>query len=96
MVTSKERAKLRGLVSTENFVCQIGKEGLSKSCVESMDLALKAREVIKVSVLQNCDEDIKSLASNVSNQLGCEIVGIVGRKIILYRFSKTRKTHILD
>ncbi len=95
MITSKDRAKLRSIISTENSVCQIGKEGLSKNCLESINLSLNAREIIKISVLQNCDDDVKSLADKISNLLKCEVVGITGRKILIYRFNKDKKNHIL-
>jgi len=95
MVTSKERAKLKSLVSLESATCIIGKEGLSENCLESVKKALKAREILKISVLPTCDEDAKTLANLIVENLECEIIGVIGKKIIIYKFNKNNKKHAL-
>ena len=91
MLTSKERAYLRGVASTQEAVCFVGKDGLSDMCLASISDALRAREI----VLQNCDCDTKSVASEICERLECECVGIVGRKIIAYKLNPKNKNHIL-
>ena len=59
MITSKIRATIKGFASTEPAVCQIGKDGLSPMVLDSIAKALKARELVKITVLQNCEEDAK-------------------------------------
>lgn len=96
MITSKTRAKLRGIASGELAVCQIGKEGLTPMVLDSITKALTKRELIKINVLQNCDEDIKSLMTELCETLDCEPIGMLGRKIIIYKLNPDNKKHVLD
>ena len=95
MITSKERAKLRSIVSLESAICIIGKDGLSEKCLESIDEALKAREVVKINVLPACEIDAKTLANTIVENLECELIGVIGKKIIIYKFNKKNKKHAL-
>lgn len=96
MLTSKDRATLRGIASTEEAVCFVGKDGLSESCLESIEDALTARELIKISVLQNCDSDTRSITNEICEKLECDCVGIVGRKIVVYKYNPNNKNHVLS
>lgn len=96
MLTSKDRATLRGIASTQEAVCFVGKESLSESCLESIEDALAARELVKVSVLQNCDSDTKSIANEICEILECDCVGIIGRKIVIYKYNPNNKNHVLS
>ena len=54
MLTSKQRAYLRGLANTETAIMQIGKGGIGENLVKTVSDALEARELIKLTVLENC------------------------------------------
>lgn len=95
MISSKQRAKLKSLVSTEKSVYQVGKEGLSQNCKEGILQALEAREVIKVNILQSCELSPREVAENLAKQFDCEVVDVIGKKIILYKFNKDNKKHCL-
>ena len=56
MLTSKERARLRGLANELPVIIQVGKGGVSDNLIRQIDTALEARELIKVRLLQNVDE----------------------------------------
>ena len=88
VLTSKQRAYLRSLGHDLDPVFQIGKAGLTKEIVRELDDVLEARELIKVSVLQNCFEDSKEIAEEVAEQLGADVVQKIGRKFLLYRVSE--------
>ena len=53
MLTSKQRAQLRGLAATEDTIVHIGKGGITDNIVTQMNDALKARELVKGRVLEN-------------------------------------------
>jgi len=95
MISSKDRAKLKSLVTLESATCIIGKEGLSDNCFDSIKGALKSREILKISVLNACEIDAKTLANMLEEKLECEIVGIIGKKILIYKFNKNNKKHAL-
>lgn len=87
MLTSKQRAKLKGMASTQPAVFQIGKGELSDNLVTSLGDALEARELIKISVLRNCDYDVDDLMRVLELKLRAEAVCSIGNKIVLYRYS---------
>ena len=87
MLSSKQRAYLRGLSQQMDTIFQIGKGGLSESAVVSIYDALEARELVKISVLNNSDEDARAAAEDIAAATGAEVVAVIGRKIILYKQS---------
>lgn len=91
MLTSKQRAYLRGLATSESAIMQIGKGGLSDNLFKTVSDALEARELIKLSVLENCEYTPRESADELAKAVGADVVGVIGRKIILYRESKEHK-----
>ena len=53
MLTSKERAKLRGIASTYETIFQVGKGGIGDHLIGQVQDALRKRELIKLRVLEN-------------------------------------------
>lgn len=90
MFTSKQRSKARSIAQTIQPVTQIGKGGISDNLIASLSDALEARELIKISVLNNIDEDAKTLAVSLAEQLNAEVVEVIGKKIVLYRKSSKK------
>ena len=91
MLTSKQRAFLRGLANGENAIMQIGKGGMGDNLAKTVSDALEARELIKLSVLENCMETPREMANMLAEAVGADVVGVVGRKIILYRPSEKNR-----
>ena len=94
MLTSKQRANLKRIISTEQPVAQIGKDGLSENCLDGISKVLDARELVKINVLANCDSAAKTLANDIAEQLNCDVVAVIGKKIILYKYNPKNKKHI--
>lgn len=91
MITSKQRAYLRGLANGEVAIMQIGKGGIGENLVKTISDALEARELIKLTVLENCIETPRDTANELAEATGADVVGVIGRKIILYRESVNNK-----
>lgn len=87
MITTKQRAKLKALAMTMNDVAQVGKEGLTESVLNSINLVLGARELVKIKVQKNCDYTAREIAIKLQEALKCEIVLVVGSKVIIYKES---------
>ena len=85
MLTSKQRAKLRGLASMEDTIFQLGKEGITENFLKAVDTALAARELIKFKVLENALLDRKAAAQEIAEATNSEVVTVIGTKIVLYR-----------
>ncbi len=86
-ITSKQRSKLRSLASTLTPITQIGKGGITDNLLKTLSDALEAKELIKVTVLDNAEESPRDIAENVAELLGAICVTVIGRKAIFYRFS---------
>lgn len=84
-MTSKERAELKTQAMKMESIFQIGKSSLTPQSIEAIRAALKARELIKINVLKNCDDDTKELAAIIAERTGAEVVQVIGKKIILYK-----------
>ena len=90
MITTKQRAFLRGLGNALEPVMQIGKDGVTDNVLNGVYLLLEARELVKVKVLKNCDMDAKEIAHLLAQKLDAEVVQVIGSIFILYKKS-TRK-----
>ncbi len=90
MLSSKERKVLSGLGQTLDPIFQVGKNGLDGNILSELSDALEKRELIKISVLKNCDNTAKEVSSAICEELNAEPVSCVGSKIVIYRRS-TRK-----
>ena len=84
-MTSKQRAYLRGLANSITAIFQIGKGGISDNQVTQVSEALEARELIKISVLENAPDFAKDLGVEIAERTNAELVQVVGNKIILYK-----------
>ena len=94
-MNSKQRAYLRSLSNHIVPIFQIGKIGIGENLIKQLNDALKARELIKIKVLENIDLPIKDIAEEISLQTNSIIVQIMGNKITLYKRRKENPKIIL-
>ena len=87
-MTTKQRAYLKSLASTMDPIFQVGKAGAAPELVHALDEALEKRELIKINVLNNCDEDLRDIAEVIAGRTHSQVVQVIGRRIVLYRPSK--------
>lgn len=94
-MTSKQRAYLKSLAMTMDPVLQLGKGSVTPENTAAIDEALAARELIKISVLQNCLDDPRQMADVIAERTHSQVVQVIGKKIILYREGKKDKKKII-
>lgn len=94
-MTSKQRAYLKSLAMTMEPIFQIGKSSLTPENTKAIQEALDARELIKVSVLQNCMDDPREIAQMVAERTRSQVVQVIGKKIVLYKEGKDEKKKIV-
>lgn len=92
MLTGKQKRYLRSLAHHLDPVFQVGKGGVNEHLVRHIEEAIEKRELMKVSVLNNCDEDPKDVGAELAEQSGSELVQVIGKTIILYKESRDNKT----
>ncbi|OEH93673.1 ribosome assembly RNA-binding protein YhbY [Bacillus solimangrovi] len=95
MLTGKQKRFLRAAAHHLNPIFQVGKSGVNENMVKQISEALEARELIKVNILQNCGEDKKDVAQQLSQGARAELVQIIGNVIVLYKESKENKEIVL-
>lgn len=91
MLTGKQKRFLRAEAHHLKPIFQVGKIGVNENMIEQIRDVLEKRELIKVSVLQNCLEDKNVVADKLSEGVEAEIVQIIGNNIILYKESAENK-----
>ena len=91
MIDAKKRAELRKTAQSLEPVMQVGKDGLSVNVINTADQALYARELIKITVLESCEEDVKDIAQEMASRCKADVVQVIGRKIVLYKKNLDKK-----
>jgi RNA-binding protein len=90
MLTSKQRSYLRSMANGMNSIFQLGKDGVSESFINQIDEALEARELIKITVLNNSEFSARQASDVICSMLECEGIQSIGSKIVLYRKSSRK------
>ncbi len=85
MLTSKQRAYLRGLANTLDPILHAGKGGISDAMIRQADEALTAREILKGRVLESAPVTPRELAEQIAAAVNAEVVQVIGRTFVLFR-----------
>lgn len=91
MLTGKQKRFLRAQAHHLQPIFQVGKGGANDHLVRHIEEAIEVRELIKVSVLNNCLDDPKEIGVEVAAAAGAELVQVIGKTIVLYKESKDHK-----
>ena len=85
MITSKQRAYLRGLSNNYDTIFQVGKGGITENIITQMSDALKARELVKGRVLENSLLTAREACDQLAEVCRAEPVQVIGSKFVLYK-----------
>lgn len=95
MITTKQRAYLRGLANRIPALYQVGKGGVNQNFIDMINDALEKNELIKVTVLENSGESAREICHQVIDATNSDPVQVIGNKFIIYRASKEEPTIVL-
>ncbi len=85
MLTSKQRAYLRGIASNYETIFQVGKGGISENLIQQVKDALHKRELIKLRVLDNSMLSAREAAEEIAAQTKSEVVQVIGSRFVLFK-----------
>ncbi|HLR66519.1 ribosome assembly RNA-binding protein YhbY [Virgibacillus alimentarius] len=91
MLTGKQKRYLRAEANQLKPIFQVGKAGVNENMIQQIQEALEKRELIKVSILQNCLDDRGTVANQLVEHTGAELVQVIGNSIVLYKESQENK-----
>ncbi|MCD8211769.1 MAG: ribosome assembly RNA-binding protein YhbY [Oscillospiraceae bacterium] len=88
-LTSRQRARLRGMANSLDTILYVGKEGIGENLIAQADSALEARELIKGKVQENAPVTSREAAEEIARAARAEVVQVIGSRFVLYRESHT-------
>lgn len=84
-LSSKERAELRAEAHHLTPVVHVGHQGLTDALLQTLDDALRTRELVKVALAKTTDVSAKDASHQLAERLGADVVQTIGRTCTLYR-----------
>ncbi len=85
ILTSQQRAKLRGLAHALKPVVIIGQNGLTANVLAEAEVALTAHELIKVKIAHSDREARQQMSTQLCTDLNAAWVQTIGQIVIIYR-----------
>ena len=85
MITTKQRAQLRGIAATEDTILHIGKGGITENVIIQCNDALAARELVKGKVLENSMLTAREACDMLCEACHAEPVQVIGSKFVLFK-----------
>ena len=85
MLTSKQRAQLRGMAMTLDTTLHVGKNGITDTVVQQANEELLAHELIKGKVLENALLTAREVCDELAERCGADGVQAIGNKFVLYK-----------
>ena len=85
MITTKQRAELKGMASLIQPAFQIGKGGVNDAQVAQIDDYLRVHELVKIKVLDNSMYTAREAAEEIAEKISAEVVQVIGSKAVLYK-----------
>ena len=84
-MTGKERAALRAEAHHLSPLVHVGHQGLTPALFQSLDDALRTRELVKVQFARTVDVPAKDAANALATATAAEVVQVIGKTATLYR-----------
>lgn len=95
MLTGKQKRFLRAEAHHLTPIFQVGKGGVNDEMTKQIREALEVRELIKVRILDNCEDDKQEVAEALAKGANAELVQLIGLTVVLYKESRNNKKIVL-
>jgi len=95
MLTGKQKRYLRSEAHHLTPIFQVGKGGVNDHMLKQIEEALEVRELLKVSILTNNEDDKNEVAEKLAKGTKSELVQLIGLTVVLYKPSKNNKKIVL-
>lgn len=96
MLSSKQRAYLRGLANKEPAIFQIGKGGITDEILKELDMVLEKRELIKITVLETAFISARGACEAICEEIGADPVQCIGNKLVIYRMARAKDNRKIE
>lgn len=84
-LTSKARAELRSRAHHLQVTVHVGHQGVTDALRQSLDDALRTKELVKLQFSKNFDGKPKQVINDIAAQVQADVVQTIGRTATLYR-----------
>lgn len=91
MLTGKQKRFLRSEAHHVDSIFQVGKGGVNEAMIVQISEALEKRELVKISILQNNEDDKNEVAEKLAIGAKAELVQLIGHTVVLYKRSVNNK-----
>ncbi len=71
-------------------IFQIGKSSVTPEITEAIRESFNKKELIKINVLKNCEDDAREIAEIIADRTHSTVVQVIGKKIVLYKPDKDK------
>ncbi|MEG0258602.1 MAG: ribosome assembly RNA-binding protein YhbY [Lysinibacillus sp.] len=95
MLTGKQKRFLRAEAHHLTPIFQVGKGGVNDEMTKQIRRALEVRELIKVRILDNCEDEKNEVAAGLAQGTHAELVQLIGLTVVLYKESRNNKKIVL-
>ncbi|MFJ7950011.1 ribosome assembly RNA-binding protein YhbY [Lysinibacillus sp. NPDC096418] len=95
MLTGKQKRFLRAEAHHLTPIFQVGKGGVNDEMTKQIREALEVRELIKVRILDNCEDEKQEVAEALAKGARAELVQLIGLTVVLYKESRNNKKIVL-
>jgi RNA-binding protein len=84
-LSGKDRAALRAEAHHLTPTVHVGQHGLSPTLIQSLDDALRTRELVKVQLGRQVELTAKAAAQSLAEATSSSVVQVIGKTVTLYR-----------
>ena len=85
MLSSKARAALRAQAHHLPVTVHVGHQGVTDAVRQSLEDAIRTRELVKIQFSRNDDADVKNAANDLARAMHADVVQVIGRTATLFR-----------